>query len=134
MNVAGTAPGIFTQNGSGSGLSAILNADGSLNSAASPAHPGDVVSLYGTGGGVTSPPSQDGVLAPAADSLAAPVEVLLNNQSVTASYAGSAPGLVAGMIQVNFQIPAGFSSSTPARVQLKIGGVTSPAGTTLVVQ
>jgi uncharacterized protein (TIGR03437 family) len=134
LNVAATAPGIFTQNGTGTGLSAILNADGGLNTAMSPAHPGDVVSLFGTGGGVTSPPSEDGVPALAANGLAAPVEVLLNNQSVAASYAGSAPGLVAGVIQVNFQIPAGLSSSTPVTVQLKIGGVTSPASTTLVVQ
>jgi uncharacterized protein (TIGR03437 family) len=134
LNVATTAPGIFTQNGTGTGLSAILNADGGLNTAMSPAHAGDVVSLFGTGGGVTSPPSEDGVPAVAANSLAAPVEVLLNNQSITPTYAGSAPGLVAGVIQVNFQIPAGLPSSTPVRLQLKIGGVTSPASTTMVVQ
>ena len=48
---AATALGIFTDNASGFGESAILNGDGSLNSADNPALPAQAVSVYATGGG-----------------------------------------------------------------------------------
>ena len=60
--------------------------------------------------------------------------VLLNGQSVPAIYAGAAPGLVAGVIQVNFQIPSGFSGATLVNLQLQVGSAISPSGATLSVK
>jgi uncharacterized protein (TIGR03437 family) len=63
LNVAVTAPGLFTSNSSGTGQAAALNQDGSVNSAANPAAAGSIVVLFGTGEGQTSPGGVDGALA-----------------------------------------------------------------------
>ena len=131
LHVAPASPGIFTQNGSGQGAGAILNADGTLNTPSDPAPAGSAVSLYATGGGETQPALADGQQDVYAWPLAAGAQVLLNGSSVPVLYSGSAPGLVAGMIQVNFQIPSGFPPSSSAQVQLSIGGVVSPTGITI---
>ena len=55
VNVATTAPGVFTANSSGTGPGAILNSNLSVNSPSNPATRGDVVVVYLTGEGETSP-------------------------------------------------------------------------------
>jgi uncharacterized protein (TIGR03437 family) len=127
-------PGIFTQDGSGKGAASLVNADGLLNTPAYPAAAGSVVSLYATGGGIHSQPLSDGQQDIYADALVANVQVLLNGTPVTVLYAGSAPGLVAGVVQINFQIPAGFASSSAATVQVSAAGKLSPAGVTLATR
>jgi uncharacterized protein (TIGR03437 family) len=134
LQVSPTAPGIFTQDGSGKGAAAILDADGTLNSPSNPASAGSVVSLYATGGGTYSPSLADGQQDIYADALTAGVQVSLNGTPAKVIYAGSAPGLVAGVVQINFQIPDGFPSSSTVAVQLNIGGNLSSAGTTLSVR
>src|ERR1035438_232503 len=61
--VRGTAPGLFTQNASGTGQGSILNQDSKVNSAANPADRGSLVVLWATGEGVTDPAGVDGRLA-----------------------------------------------------------------------
>ncbi|HUJ23075.1 MAG TPA: glycoside hydrolase family 44 protein, partial [Bryobacteraceae bacterium] len=61
--VVEAAPGIFTNDASGTGQGAILNQDGSRNSAANPAARGSVISIYMTGEGQTDPPGFDGKVA-----------------------------------------------------------------------
>jgi uncharacterized protein (TIGR03437 family) len=51
MPVAITAPGIFSQNGTGYGQGYILNKDGKLNSPSNPAAPGDRITIFATGVG-----------------------------------------------------------------------------------
>jgi len=128
LPVSPTSPGIFTQDGSGRGA-AVLNVDSSLPGRPAPA--GRVVSLYATGGGVTNPPLADGQQDIYPVPLAASVQVLLNGSAVPVLYAGSAPDLPAGVVQVNFQIPQDFPSSPSATVQLSVGGVLSPSGVTI---
>lgn len=131
MQVSAVSPGIFTQDGSGKNASATLNSDGTLNTPSHPAPAGSILSLYGTGGGETQPALADGQQDIYAWQLAANVQVLLNGSAVPVLYAGSAPGLVAGVIQVNFQIPANFPPSLSATVQLNVGGILSPTGSTI---
>ena len=131
LQVSSTSPGIFTQNASGQGAAAILNADGSVNSPSQPAPAGSIVSLYANGGGVTRPLLDDGLQDIHPATLAGGVQVLLNGASVPILYAGSAPLLVAGVVQVNFQIPADFPPSAAATVQLSINGIVSPTGVTM---
>jgi hypothetical protein len=52
LNVATTSPGLFSADGSGFGQAYILNQDGTLNSPAHPAAPGDKIVVYATGVGV----------------------------------------------------------------------------------
>src|SRR5260370_37621737 len=64
LPLAATAPGLFTIDYSGKGQGAMQNEDGiTPNSVSTPAKPGSVVILWGTGAGVTDPPGVDGRLA-----------------------------------------------------------------------
>jgi uncharacterized protein (TIGR03437 family) len=128
------APAIFTQNASGSGLGAVVNADGTINGPSQPAIAGTWAVAFGTGGGNTQQPSEDGVPATSADWLVATTRVLLNGQPVPVLYAGAAPELVPGAVQVDFQIPAGFPSSASVSLQVEIGGVASSPAVTMAVK
>lgn len=131
LQVSSTSPGIFTQNASGQGAACILNSDGSVNSPSQPAPAGSIVSLYANGGGVTRPLLADGQQDIHPATLAGGVQVFLNGASVPILYAGSAPDLVAGVVQVNFQIPSDFPPTAAATVQLSIDGIVSPTGVTI---
>ena len=135
-----TAPGLFTQNASGSGAGAILNQDNSVNGPGNRAAKGSIVQVYLTGEGQTSPPSVTGAITnanlPPPQVTPAPllaVGVTINGQPALYVYAGEAPGLVAGMMQLNVQIPANAPSGDLAIV-VSIGGKASQNGVTVSVQ
>jgi uncharacterized protein (TIGR03437 family) len=135
LKVAEAAPALFTQNASGSGPGAILNQDYQLNSAANPALKGSVVMLFATGEGQTNPPGVDGQVA--ADVLPKPrlpVTVLLGGVNAQVLYAGAAPGLVAGLVQVNVRVPTNVTSGNAVPVLLRVGNFESPAQVTMAVK
>ncbi len=136
LPVAATLPGVFTLSGSGTGAGAILNAaDESVNSAANPVPRGDWVSIFATGAGATTPSGVDGLLAAAPLSLAqAPVAVTIGGLPCQINYAGAAPGLVAGVVQINALVPQGIAPGANVPVEVTIGGVNAQAGVTLAVQ
>ncbi len=132
--VASTSPGIFTLDTTGSGQGAILNQDYSVNGAANPAARGSVVMIYATGEGQTDPTGVDGAIT--TDVLrkpVAPVTVTIGGVPAEVLYAGAAPGMVAGVLQVNAVIPPDVATGT-AEVRIKAGNVTSRAGVTLAVK
>jgi uncharacterized protein (TIGR03437 family) len=138
--ITGSIPGIFTADASGKGQAAAVNQDGSINSPTSPAPEGSVVSFYVTGEGQTSPAGVDGKPATAPyPSPVLQVTVTLNGQYVPVQYAGGAPGEVAGLMQVNVQIPSNlvypFPAGGPVNVNavIQIGYVPSQASVTLSV-
>jgi uncharacterized protein (TIGR03437 family) len=134
LQVVDVIPGLFTANASGKGPGAILNQDLSVNSAANPAAPGSVVVLYGTGEGQTNPVGLDGALTGTVWPLPiAPVSVTIGGVGATVGYAGEAPGLVAGMLQVNATIPAGLGSGAQP-VVVTVGGASSQPGVTVAVK
>ncbi|MBS1857304.1 MAG: hypothetical protein JST11_18195 [Acidobacteria bacterium] len=133
--VAAAAPGIFTLDSSGKGPGACINQDGSINTPSTPAKAGDFIACFATGEGQTSPPGVDGKLA--ASPLPRPnlpVSVLIGGQVVTPQYAGGAPGLVAGVIQVNAQIPAGIQTGNAIPLFVQVGSATSQSGVTIAVR
>lgn len=136
LPVAATTPGIFSLAGSGQGPGAILNAkDETINSPANPASQGDWVSVFATGGGVTTPASVDGFLA--SSTLPVPnarVSATIEGVPCQVNYAGAAPGFVSGLLQINVQIPAGISPGPSVPVQISIGANGSSANVTLAVQ
>jgi uncharacterized protein (TIGR03437 family) len=92
----------------------IVNRDGSINSANHPAPQGSVVTVYVTGLGLTSPLSQDGsVSAPPLPVPVATVTVDINGNQLQPQFAGAADGMIAGLTQVNVQIPVATYSSNP---------------------
>lgn len=79
----------------------------SLGAGFAPALPGDVITLFVTGLGLTNPPFAPGQLPPSDASgaaPAAPVTVWIDGNQATVTYAGSAPGF-AGLYQINVVVP-----------------------------
>jgi len=133
--VAATAPGVFTLNASGQGPGAILNQDFTVNSPFDPAPRGSVVMIFGTGEGQTRPPGVNGKLAaePFPQPLA-PVTVEMGGVEAKVTYAGGAPGLVAGVLQVNAQVPREAPRGFAVPVVVRVGGRASQTGVTLSVE
>jgi uncharacterized protein (TIGR03437 family) len=118
--VAPSLPGIFHVN----------NSDGSYNSPSNPAHPGDLISLYGTGGGSSSPPGVTGQfwgLSLPLSTLTLPVSVTVNGESAAVLYSGSAPTLESGIFQINAAVPADAAPSVTGSISVIIGGTASVA-------
>ena len=135
LDVADAWPGIFTLNASGMGPGAIINQDGTLNSPANPAATGWVISVFATGEGQTAPPGVDGKLAevPPPTPL---LEVLATIGGVDAAvhFAGGAPGLIAGVLQVNLWVPEGIVPGDNVPIVLIIGDATSQPGVTVAIR
>ena len=121
--VALSAPSFFTYNQTGAGQAAAINAvDGTLNTAANPVKIGAYISLYATGEGQTNPAGVDGKLA---DSTSIhpvlPVTVTVGGIPAFVQYRGGAPGQVAGLMQINVQIPSGVQPGGYVPVVLQVG-------------
>ena len=116
--LSSTAPGIFVV-GSAAGrtIGALVNADGSLNSPASPAQRGQAISVYCAGLGATV---QSGNFRTVTNA----VTVQIDGTTVTPSFAGLLPGFV-GLYQVNLTIPATLPPNSSAALTLKQAGKTS---------
>ena len=134
VNLAPYAPGIFTFNGNGTGQGTIVNQNGSLADARSPAVAGvSVVKVFATGLGPVTPQPATGAASPAN-----PVAVTTTNPLVTIGGVAAAllksqlvPGTV-GAYELDVQVPAGVSPSGSTPVQITIGGVVSNSPTMAV--
>ena len=133
LNVAATAAGIFAN--SGAGQAAALNQNNSVNTAGTPAAKGSTVVLFATGEGQTNPLGVTGSVTGATlKNPIAPVTVTIGGVAATVAYAGSAPGLVSGVLQVNVVVPAGAPSGASVPVVLTIGTSTTQQNVTIAVQ
>ncbi len=124
LTVAPSAPGIFAVDGSGMGQAAVLNEDNTLNSPGKPARRGSIVQIFATGSGAMAPLPQDGFiqpLAPPYPAVTLPVKVEIGYANAEVLYAGAAPGLIAGVLQINARVPAGAAIGPNARLTLIIG-------------
>lgn len=121
---------------SATGLAAALNQDGTLNSPQNPARPGSIVTIYATGGNPIDWGDGDIVPPDSARGYSSPVSVLAGfgypATSLEVDYAGDAPGLVAGVMQINFRLPATLSPAVPFSFQLEVGTVLGVGGTIAV--
>jgi uncharacterized protein (TIGR03437 family) len=136
--VSPSAPGLFSYPPTGSGPGAILNQDMSVNTHANPAARGSIVSLFGGGDGQSTPPGIDGLLGSNQISQLTkpllPVTVTIGGVPATdIQYAGAAPTLVSGVIQVNVRIPTSLPVGD-LPVVLNVGGVSSQSGLTVSVK
>jgi uncharacterized protein (TIGR03437 family) len=114
VSVQAANPGVF----------AIVNQDGTVNSAANPAKAGSTISVYATGAGVPNLP--DGQIVPLSplfpfDAQSDGDAVLFAGVPGNIVWEGAAPGLILGVTQINVQMPsisADFlSASVPMIVQ-----------------
>ena len=130
-----SAPGIFTADSSGKGQGAILNQDWGRNSPENPAARGSVVMIYGTGEGQTAPPGVDGAIAGATlPKPTLPVSARIGGVEAEVQYAGAAPGLMAGVFQVNLKVPESVAPGPAVPLQIRVGQNSSPTGVTLAVR
>jgi uncharacterized protein (TIGR03437 family) len=134
VQTAAVTPAIFTLSGNGTGPGAILNQDFSVNSFDNPARADSVIMVYSTGFGTVNPPATDGLTATGPASTTALVTATIAGVPAQVTYAGTAPGLIAGVTQVNVQIPKGLAASSAAPIALSIRGVSTPPGATLAIQ
>jgi uncharacterized protein (TIGR03437 family) len=116
-------------------MGAVVNQDGTINSASNPAKPGAYVFIYGTGEGQTNPMGVDGGL----DGFPAPgpsqaVTATIGGVNAFVQYAGGVAGLVAGVLQVNLQVPQGVTPGSKVPLIINIGGATTQTGVTIAVQ
>jgi len=123
--VMGAIPEVFQR---GDGTAAAINQDGSVNSADNPAPPGSVVAVWVTGIGATPYGFwQDGYLAGGPTDFWC-CQVYVDGYPAEMLYGGAAPGVVAGVAQVNFRWPvAGLSLSYAPEVIVSVSahGVTA---------
>ena len=129
LTALAAAPGFFTLDGK---EAVVQNPNGSMNSAANPGHPGDVLVAYFTGGGAVNAagPWIAGADSPGgASSVKAPYSLTVSGQPAEVQYVGLAPGFV-GLYQANFKPPSLTAGTYP--MVLTIGGVSSNAASVVV--
>ncbi len=129
VSLSSAAPGIYTVNSSGKGNGAILHTDYSLVDAARPAKPGEIVLIFCTGLGATTPPANTGLAASGREQVVAPVNVMIGGRTASMMSAGLVQGL-AGLYQINAVVPSVSGSS---EVVVIAGGFSSPPGVTIPV-
>lgn len=133
--VVASAPGLFTDDETGTGQSAALNQDGTRNSASNPAAAGSTITLFATGEGQTTPAGADGKIAntvPPKPQLA--VSAQIGGMPATVISAGGGSGIVAGVLLINVQIPANVTPGPAVPAAVTIGTASSQAGVTIAVQ
>lgn len=135
LPVGASAPAIFTVDATGTGQAAVVNQDSSINGAANPAARGSTISIYATGEGETTPAGVTGsVSSSTGPKPLLPVTVKIGGIDAVVQYAGSAPGLVAGLLQVNAVVPPSIASGASVPVAVSVGGLSSQRGVTIAVK
>lgn len=136
LRVVDSAPGIYTLNQTGSGQGAILNQNGTVNGPQNPEIVGNVLQIFATGEGQTLPAGVTGGINPSRLPVPAPilpVTVTIGGIPVPAKdviYAGEAPGIVAGVLQVDATVPQGAGTG-PVSVVIQVGGASSQSNVTV---
>jgi uncharacterized protein (TIGR03437 family) len=130
-----SVPGIFSLDNTGRGRGAVLNQDGTINSPVNAAVKGSVVSVYATGGGQTQPWGVDGrITMTVLPKPLLPVLMSVGGVLGEVTYAGAAPGFVAGVMQINVRIPFDVAPGPVVPLTLSIGDASSPQLITISVQ
>jgi uncharacterized protein (TIGR03437 family) len=134
VTIISAQPQIFQEP---SGFAAAVNQDNSINSVSHPAKAGSIVSIWATG---VPLPIFYGIsqLAPAAQNLeccqvgvhfsainfadGVPTGTVTGTTPATVTYSGASPGIVGGVVQINFQIPALAAGTSVMGVNVLAGG------------
>jgi uncharacterized protein (TIGR03437 family) len=112
------------------GILYVNNSDGTQNSPSNPAKPGDFITIYGTGGGPTSPAGIDGAfwsLTTPYPLLTLPVIVTIGSENAKVLYSGASPLSSSGIFQINALLPSNLPASSASSLVVNIGGVSSVA-------
>ncbi len=127
--VAASAPAIYTYGGTSRAV--VVNQDNTFNSDANPAARGDIVTLFATGEGQTSPAGVTGRM-PRSGSWPAPVG------AVSATFGGIAGAvqfvgeIYGGVLQINVTVPSGAPTGSAVPLRLVVGTAGSAQATVAV--
>jgi uncharacterized protein (TIGR03437 family) len=120
-------PGLFT---SSNYVLAVRPADGAvLDSATTPAKPGDTLEIFGTGLGATSPAMPPGLVFSAAYACASLPSVTIGGATASVAYAGL---IGAGLYQINLTVPASLAAGTYPVIVTQ-NGASSPSTALLAI-
>ena len=137
LGIGPATPGVFTASSTGTGQAAALNENFSMNSPANPATRGSVLVLYATGVGAMNPALAEGQIVPAGSApptVVAPVAVDIAGVPAEVLFAGSAPGLVSGVVQINVRLAENTPAGDAVPVLLTIGTAQSRPGVTVAIR
>jgi uncharacterized protein (TIGR03437 family) len=125
--VAASAPGIFANGGTTQAV--VVNQDNTFNSGANPAARGDVVTLFATGEGPTSPAGVTGKMPPSGKWPApvGAVSVTFGGVAGDVQWVGEIYG---GVLQINVTVPGGAPTGSAVPLRLAVG--TAGSGQTTV--
>ena len=127
VNYAQFAPGLFP---AASPYIVAQHADNSYVTAATPAKPGEVIILWGTGFGPANPAVPAGQVFSGANPVANTLTVTVGGQNAQVDFAGV---VGAGLLQINVHVPSSINNGDAA-VVASIGGVsTRTAGNMIAV-
>lgn len=141
--VTPVAPGLFTASGVGTGVVAAYAYDEVkqeyiLVSEATPAVKGGFVVIYATGEGIPAFPLEednlDGFIANRTSTKISPVVVSVGGVNADVEYAGVSYGLVVGIMEITFRIPAAVRPGPAVPISLRIRNQLSPTGTILPIK
>lgn len=112
-NVVDAAPALFANS---TGQASVVNQDGTLNSPTNPASRGSIITLFGTGEGVTG----------------LPFSLSIGGYYASILYAGPS-GNFPGMFQINAQVPGGYLSPGTFPVVVNVGTFSTQSGLTISI-
>jgi uncharacterized protein (TIGR03437 family) len=135
-------PGIFSFGPAGSGQGAILNEDGTVNSAFHPAARGSVVSIFATGAGLPQPLGAVDQISAGLSSFQSTPSVRLETDGscdvpyseAQVLYYGGAPGAVPGLVQINARVPLDVTVSDQVPLYLVFPDGTIEQNVTIAIR
>lgn len=134
LALSAASPGILTWTQDGRGAAVAQHSDYSSVTTSNPAHPGEVIFLYGLGFGATQPAVTSGLPAPANPPASTVVlaTVRVGSNAAEVLFSGLTPGSV-GLYQVNLKVPPGTAAGDAVPLTLSIGSAASNAVTLPVI-
>lgn len=120
-NVVRARPGLFGYFEGGRRYAAALHLDGRLQGPATPVSRGAPVALYGTGLGLPRGLDADRIADRAAATPVVP-RVTIGGREAEVLYSGAAPGLTAGLFQVNVVVPPNAPVGPAVEVVIEADG------------
>lgn len=145
LTVVAADPGVFTFGGLGQGQGAVLNFDSAsgsyvINGGKAAAPRGSTISVYATGlGDLANGAIGSGEVVSSAIALAAnTVRVDIDGQPAVVTYAGTCPGAVAGLAQINAIVPPTVRAGSAISLTVSVGSAAasrrSQPGVTIAVK
>jgi len=131
LQVADSAPGIFTASSNGSGQGAILLENYSVNGPANAVPRGRAAMVFMTVGGENG---TDGLLATGIAQHPMTVSATVGGEDAPVIYAGPSPGLIWGLTQVNVIVPPTAPVGSAVPIVITFGNRSTQAGVTIAVK